>query len=200
MGPSFPSSSGLLQLSGCGFENRRRFTRGFLSSGGDRSSIGEAFPVAILYATKFWISNQNIKERPNRPKYSHKGAIGFTTSQVLENRREAYVLFVSGGRILVEISPRRHFFQSLSVWLYLRRDELNSATADGEAKTVRFEVRRERHERRGGKQDALPKALMKKVRSGSFFFCFTRLVGLKANIWIWRIKCLSKQKLNDQSY
>lgn len=143
MGPSFPSSSGLLQLSGCGFENRRRFTRGFLSSGGGRSSIGEAFPVAILYATKFWISNQNIKERPNRPKYSHKGAIGFTTSQVLENRREAYVLFVSGWRILVEISPRRHFFQSLSVRLYLRRDELNSVTADGEPKTVRFEVRRD---------------------------------------------------------
>lgn len=115
----------------------------------------------------------------------------------MENRREAYVLFVSGGRILVEISPRRHFFQSLSVRLYLRRDELNSVTADGEPKTVRFEVRRERHERRGGKQDASPKALMKKVRSGNFF-CFTRLVGLKANIW--RIKCLSKQKLNDQSY
>lgn len=69
----------------------------------------------------------------------------------MENRREAYVLFVSGGRILVEISPRRHFIQSLSVWLYLRRDELNSVTADGEPKTVRFEVRRERHERRGGK-------------------------------------------------
>lgn len=170
MGPSFPSSSGLLQLSGCGFENRRRFTRGFLSSGGGRSSIGEAFPVAILYATKFWISNQNIKERPNRPKYSHKGTIGFSTSQVLENRREAYVLFVSGGRILVEISPRRHFFQSLSVWLYLRRDELNSVTADGEPKTVRFEVRRERHERRGGKAGCVTESVDEKGPQWKFFF------------------------------